>query len=88
MAVAKREGGLYKVGDTFVDADGKTVSAAEVKKALSGDSGSDEAPKDKFSDMTREELVKAAEKAKLTVTRADGGEGEPLMSDLLRALRA
>lgn len=84
MATAKREGGLYKVGDQFVDAEGKPVSEKDVNAALAG---ADDAA-DEFEDMTRDELIAAAEKRGLTVTRADGKDGAPKVSDYQAALRA
>lgn len=44
MADALRPGGLYKVGDAFVDAEGKTVDAKEAKSALAKRAGETEEP--------------------------------------------
>lgn len=89
MAVALREGGLYRVGDSFVDAEGKPVKDSEAKRAIAArESGGSAEAVDEFEDMSREDLIAAAEKRGLTVTRADGKDGAPLVSDYQAALRA
>lgn len=91
MAQALREGGLYKVGDRFVDAEGKEAKApskSEVAGSVSKPQSApatDDAPD--FESMSKEELVKLAEERGLEVTRADGEDGAPLKSDFVKALQ-
>lgn len=42
--------------------------------------------REELSKLTRDELVDLAEKRGVTVTRADGEEGEPLVDDYIAAL--
>jgi hypothetical protein len=44
------------------------------------------APAQSYDEMTKDELIAAAEQRGLTVTRADGEEGEPLKQDYIDAL--
>jgi hypothetical protein len=43
-------------------------------------------PPSELEDMTKEELQEEAAKRGLTVTRGDGGDGEPLKADYVKAL--
>lgn len=42
----------------------------------------------KLEDLTKAELIALAEERKVEVTRADGGDGDPLVEDYIRALSA
>lgn len=75
-----QDGGLYIVDGKFVDAEGKPT------KRVASDGDADQA--DEFEGMSKDELVAAAEKRDLTVTRADGKDGVPTKDDYLAALRA
>jgi hypothetical protein len=44
------------------------------------------APDASYDEMTKDELIAEAEQRGLTVTRADGEEGEPLKQDYVDAL--
>lgn len=73
-------GGVYKVGGQLVDANGKDVSDSRPKPNLFSDAFDvDTAAKD--------ELKAEAERRGLTITRADGKPGEPLVEDYQKALR-
>lgn len=71
-------GGLYKVGDRLVDSEGRPTKRVAVKEEESAFD---------VEGSTKEQLVAEAERRGITVTRADGKDGDPLVEDYRAALK-